>query len=149
MKTSARALSAAVILAAVIASATAPATAQDGDDTVKVTVKYNGKGPVNEKHRLWVWLFDNPQIGPGSIPIAEMALDKNGATATFPRVAATQVWIAVAYDEGGGFTGQAPPPPGSPIAMYGMKGPDSAPQPVTPGGKGAVSISFDDTVRMQ
>jgi hypothetical protein len=116
---------------------------------VKVTVKYNGKGTVDDKHRLWIWLFDNPEIGPGAITVAEMSLEANGETATFSSVAAKQVWVAVAYDEGGGFMGAAPPPPGSPVALYGSTGPDTPPQPVTPGAKGAVSITFDDTLRMQ
>ena len=116
---------------------------------VTVTVKYTGKGTVDANHKLWVWLFDNPNIGPGAIPIAEMSLDKNGTTAAFAEVAAKQVYVAVAYDENGGFAGQAPPPPGSPIAMYGVKSADAQPAPVTPGPKAAVTITFADTQRMQ
>jgi hypothetical protein len=115
---------------------------------VTVTVKYTGKGTVDANHQLWVWLFDNPDIGPGSIPIAEQAIPKNGGTATFSNVTAAQVYIAVAYDEGGGFGGQAPPPPGSPIAMFGAKGPDAPPEAVVPGPKAAITIALDDTMRM-
>ena len=115
---------------------------------VSVTVKYTGKGTVDSTHRLWVWLFDNPNIGPDAIPIGEQSIDKNGGTATFPSVSAKQVYIAIAYDEGGGFMGSGPPPPGSPIALYGAKGPESPAQAVTPGPKAAVTVTFDDTQRM-
>ena len=50
---------------------------------------------------------------------------KNGGTASFS-TASGEVYIAVAYDEKGGFMGQAPPPSGSPVMVYGMNGTDSA-----------------------
>ena len=113
---------------------------------VSVTVKYAGAGTVDENRRIWVWLFDNPNIGPDAIPIGEQSITKNGGTANFTTSA--PVYIAIAYDEKGGFMGQAPPPSGSPIAMYGMTGPNEPPQAVTPGATGKVSITFDDSQRM-
>jgi len=115
--------------------------------SVNVTVKYTGAGTVDADHRIWVWLFDNPNIGPESIPIGEQSVTKNGGAATFA-TSTTQVYIAIAYDEKGGFMGQAPPPPGSPVAMYGMNGPNELPQPVTPGAKGNITVTFDDSQRM-
>jgi hypothetical protein len=121
-----------------------PAAATDS-----VTVKYSGKGKVDATHQLWVWLFEDPNIGPGSMPIAEEAIDENGGTATFTNVPLKQVYVAVAYDEAGGFGGNAPPPPGSPIAIYGAKGPDDKAQPVTPGAKTSVTVTFDEKQRMK
>lgn len=141
-----------VMALAVVAAAT-PSAAQtqpvSAPTDVSVTIKYSGKGAVDANHKLWVWLFDTPAIGPDSIPIAELSLDKNGGTATFPNVTTKQVYIAVAYDEAGGFGGQAPPPPGSPIALYGVKEATDPPQPVVPGPKGKVTIAFNDAQRMQ
>ena len=139
----------AILMVLLAGMATASAKQAKPDGAVNVTVKYNGKGTVDANHRLWVWLFTSPDIGSQSIPIAEMSIEKNGGTASFPSVAATEVYIAVAYDEAGGFGGSAPPPPGSPIAMYGVKTSDTPPQAVTPGPKGAVTITFDDAQRMQ
>ena len=113
---------------------------------VNVTVKYTGAGTVDANRRIWVWLFDNPNIGPESIPIGEQSISKNGGTASFS-TASGEVYIAVAYDEKGGFMGQAPPPSGSPVMLYGMNGTDP-PQPVTPGAKGKVTVTFDDSQRM-
>ena len=140
-------LIAASAVAALVAWAPAGA-AQDKASTVSVTVKYTGKGTVDAKHKLWVWVFDTPDIGAGSAPVGEQAIEKNGGTATFQNISAQQVYIAVAYDEAGGFAGQAPPPPGSPIALYGAKTEKDKPQPVTPGPKGRVTITFDDSARM-
>ena len=122
---------------------------EGGANSVNVTVKYAGKGVVDANHRLWAWLFTTPDIGPGSIPIAEESIQKYGGTITFANVSAKEVYIAVAYDEAGGFVGNAPPPPGSPIALYGVKTGADQPVPVVPGPKGSVTLTFNDAQRMQ
>jgi hypothetical protein len=114
---------------------------------VKVTVTYKGKGQVDASHKIWVWLFDSPNIGAGSMPIDQAAVDKNGAEAVFANVAPGQVFIAVAFDESGTMAGDGPPPTGTPISL--LMGKDGAPAAVIPGEKGVVSITFDDTMRMQ
>ena len=50
----------------------APLTAAVAAGTLKVTVHYTGKGKVDASHKLWVWLFDTPNIGPGSMPIDQI-----------------------------------------------------------------------------
>jgi hypothetical protein len=112
---------------------------------VKVTVNYKGSGKVDGSHRVWVWLFDTPDIGPGSMPIDQLSMEKNGDVATF-EVTGNQVWIAVAYDVNGVMTGNEPPPSGSPIGIYSSA--TGAPEAVTPGAKGAVTVTFDDSQRM-
>lgn len=112
---------------------------------VKVTVNYTGSGKVDGGHRVWVWLFETPEIGPNAMPIAEMSLEKNGESASF-EVGHERVWIAVAYDEKGVMTGNAPPAPGSPIGIYASS--TGAPEAVTPGAKGVIVLTFDDSQRM-
>jgi hypothetical protein len=121
--------------------ASAPA---DIAGSVKVTVNYKGKGTVDAAHKVWVYLFDTPEIGAGSMPIDMSALDKNGSAASF-EVAASQVWVAVAFDQQGVMNGEGPPPTGSPIGILML---DGKPQPVIPGEKGTVTLTFDDTLRM-
>jgi len=140
-----RTLMAALGLAIALATIPLAARTRLSAGDVKVTVKYAGKGTVDSNHRLWIWLFDTPDISAGGIPIAEMSLDANGTSATFANVAQEKVWIAVAFDEHGGFAGSAPPPSGSPVTLYVEKG---APASVTPGPDTAVSVTFDDTRRM-
>lgn len=115
------------------------------DSSVRVTVKYTGKGAVDETHRVWLWLFDSPNIGPGAMPIAEISVGKNGDTVTFDSVAAAKVWIAAAYDEHGAMSGSAPPPSGTPIGIYASA--TGAPEGVKPGDKPAI-LTFDDSQRM-
>ena len=114
--------------------------------SVKVTVHYTGKGKVDPSHKIWVWLFDTPNIGPGAMPIDQVSIEKNDTVASFEAVAPAQVWIAVAYDETGGMMGDAPPPTGTPIGI--LMGKEGGPAPVTPGDKGAVSLTFDESIRM-
>ncbi len=114
--------------------------------TVKVTVNYKGKGTVDNKHLVWVWLFSSPEIGPGSMPIAQLTVDKNGGVATFDGVGAEQVWVAVAFDEQGTMSGDAPPPSGTPVGIF--AGPDGMPKGVVPGDKGVITLTFDDSFRM-
>ena len=110
---------------------------------VKVTVNYTGSGKVDGGHRVWVWLFDTPDIGPGAMPIGEISVVKNGEAAVF-EVSSDRVWVA--YDERGVMLGNAPPAPGSPIGIYSSS--TGAPEPVSPGAKGAVTVTFDDSQRM-
>ena len=142
-------------LAAMLAAAVAPSSgtlnaapldAHITDGTVKVTVTYKGKGTVDASHKLWVWLFDTPNIGAGSMPIAQVSLDKNTTEAVFDGVVGDKVYVAVAFDQQGAMMGDGPPPTGTPIGI--LAGKEGAPSPVTPGDKGATTLTFDDTIRM-
>jgi len=135
-----------LVLAAVMAAGVFGDTGRvQAAGAVKVTVNYKGSGTVDAGHRVWVWLFNSPDIGPGSMPIDQISVEKNGATATF-EVTDERVWIAVAFDEKGVMTGNEPPPPGTPIGIYAAS--TGAPEAVSPGAKGAVTVTFDDSQRM-
>ena len=139
---------AAAIVAGMIASvlsAGAAARGADAGGAVKISVKYTGKGDVDANHKIWVWLFDTPDVGPGSMPIAEMSMDKNGGDVSTD-VGGDTVWIAVAYDEAGGFGGMAPPPSGSPVAIH--SAPSGAPVAVKVAQAEKVMVTFDDKNRM-
>ena len=127
-----------------VASAAGPGP-DSQDSSVRVIVKYTGKGSVDESHRVWLWLFDSPNFGPGSMPIAELSVGKNGDTVTFGSVAAAKVWIAAAYDEHGAMSGSAPPPSGTPVGIYAST--TGAPEGVKPGDKPAI-LTFDDSQRI-
>ena len=139
----------AAILAATIAVPSSSLSAAANEvqaGTVKVTITYNGKGKVDATHKLWVYLFDNPNIGAGSMPIGMVAVDKNGADAVFDGVAGEKVYVAAAFDEQGVMTGDGPPPTGSPIGI--LAAADGMPIAVAPGPKGLAKLAFDDTNRM-
>lgn len=115
-----------------------------GAHEVSVTVTYTGKGKVDDSHELWVYLFDDPEIGAHSEPLAIQPIRKSGGTTTFKSVTADPVYIGVAYDENGDFDAMGEPPVGTPIAIYGKEGKTT---PVKPGPDAKVKITFDDTVR--
>ena len=114
--------------------------------TVKVTLNYKGKGTVDSSHRVWVWLFATPDIGPGSMPIAQHFIDKNGDAVTFDGITAERVWVAAAFDEQGGMQGDGPPPSGTPVGVF--MGSDGIPKSVVPGDAGTITLTFDDSFRM-
>ena len=132
-----------LLVAAAAMPFAAPAAASTG--SVKVTINYKGKGTFDAKHRVWVWLFDTPDIGPGSMPIAEVSIDANGSVATFDGIDVERVYIAAAFDESGTMSGSAPPPSGSPIGI--LMSADGRPKNVAPGEVGIV-LTFDDSQRM-
>ena len=124
----------------------AAASARVAAGSVKVTLNYKGKGTVDGSHRVWVWLFASPDIGPNSMPIAELTVDKNGGVATFEGISAERVWIVAAFDEQGVMSGQAPPPSGTPVGIY--LGSDGIPKGVAPGDAATAVLTFDDSQRM-
>ena len=124
----------------------APFAATANAGTVKVTIHYKGKGKVDASHKLWVWIFDSPNIGAGSMPMGQVSLDKNDAEAVFDGIAVGKAYIAAAFDETGSMMGDAPPPTGTPIGV--LMGSDGMPSAVIPDGTGAVALTFDDSQRM-
>ena len=124
----------------------AAASARVTAGSVKVALNYKGKGTVDGSHRVWVWLFASPDIGPNSMPIAELTVDKNGGVATFDGISAERVWIVAAFDEQGVMSGQGPPPSGTPVGIY--MGSDGMPKGVAPGDAATAVLTFDDSQRM-
>ena len=124
----------------------AAASARVAAGTVKVTLNYKGKGTVDGSHRIWVWLFATPDIGPNAMPIAELTVDKNGGVATFEGISGERVWIAAAFDEQGVMGGNAPPPTGTPVGVF--MGADGVPKGVAPGDPATTVLTFDDSFRM-
>jgi hypothetical protein len=115
-----------------------------------ISVEYTGKGAVDNDHRLWIWVFDNPDSStwPDSTPLALAMLTENGATHKFTGLP-KQVYFGTAYDEAGGYDGTAgPPPAGTPISVYGMADGGMAQAVGTGGDDAAVKATFDDSFRM-
>lgn len=124
-----------------------PPPAAAAAKNVSVTVTYTGKGPVDAKHGILVFLFADPNIGAGSKPLGPpQIIQKNGATATFKDVSAAPVYIAVVYNETGTYDGSQPPAPGTPMGIY-AKAPKQPAIPVTPGPKTTVKMSFSDATK--
>ena len=135
-----------VIVALALAALAAPAIVAQEAGKLKVTVEYTGTGTVDATHEIFVWVFDTPNIGADSVPIANDALTVNGSSLNFSGLP-KEVYLAAAYDEKGDYDGMSgPPPPGTPITIFGEAGVAKAIP--TGGADAAVSVTFDGTVRM-
>ena len=113
---------------------------------VTITVHYKGQGTVDSQHKLWIWVFDTPNIGPAAMPVREESLAASGGSVLVDGLTEDRVWIAVGYDERGGSTGNAPPAPGSPISIYSTGG--GAPTGVATVDRTEAIVTFDDSLRM-
>lgn len=135
----------AIVTLALVAIASPAIVAQESGQ-LKVTVDYKGTGDVDATHEVFVWIFDTPNIGADSVPIANDVITANGASVNFSGLP-KEVYIAAAYDEKGDYDGTSgPPPSGTPITIYGDMGVAKA---IPTGGADAtVSVTFDATVRM-
>jgi hypothetical protein len=142
-------VAAAVLLAGVVAArAQAPAATDAGK--LKVTVEYKGQaGTVDKDHKIWIWLFDTPTITADSKPIATGWLTENKASYKFESLPKT-VYLAAAFDDKGGYDGTSgPPAPGTPVIVHGGTGPGTGAAALATGGDdAAVTVTFDDTVRL-
>ena len=135
---------AATLVAVALGPAGLPVAAQGAD--LSVTVSYTGKGPVNDKNDILVFLFREPQPTATSQPLGVQYITKNGGTAVFKGVTGP-VYVVTVYDEKADYDGQSgPPPAGSPIGGYAK---DGKSVPVDPAKTPKISFKFDDSRRWQ
>ena len=115
-----------------------------------VSIQYTGQGTVDKDHRIWIWLFDNPDSSSwvNTPPLAVGQLSENGAAFNFSELP-KEVYIAMAFDEKGGYDGTSgPPPSGTHIGIYGMASGGSPAAVETGAEDKELKTSFDDSMRM-
>jgi len=118
--------------------------------TLKVTVKFTGAGPVDDKHKIQVFLFDSPDFtGGNAMPTGmQMTASKNG-TVTFSDIAGSPVYAAAIYDPKGEYDGASgPPPSGSSAGVYTKEPPKPEPIAIDAGRTVEVDLPFDDRIKM-
>lgn len=122
--------------------------AQATEGELGVTIEYKGTGTVDQDHRVWIWLFDTPNITADTMPLATGVVAENGKAYQFVGLP-KEVYIAAAYDEKGGYDGSSgPPPQGTPITIHGMATSGAATAVPTGGVDAKVVVAFDDSMRM-
>jgi hypothetical protein len=85
----------------------------------------------------------------GGPPAAVEPLDSKKGTVTFSNVQKVPAYVSAAYDPTGAWDAQSPPPSGSSLGMYTKNPPDPEPIDVALGKTVKVSVTFDDSVRVQ
>ena len=115
-----------------------------------ITVDYQGPGTVSQDHQLSVFVFDDPNMSADSLPIWTGQLADNQKTLGAGSFDASTIWVAVTFDETGGYDPFAgPPPSGSPFALYSTD-PTGMPTGVAlhDDQETEIAIAFDGTLRM-
>jgi hypothetical protein len=117
---------------------------------LEVRVNYSGTGTVDDKHKIYVVLWDSPDfVKSETMPfLIQSTSSKNGAV-TFGDVKKTPVYVSAAYDPSGQWDAQSPPPDGSSLGLYSKTPGEPAPIDLKAGGKTTIDLAFDDSVKMK
>jgi hypothetical protein len=122
--------------------------------TLQVQLHYTGSGAVDATHKIFVALWDSPGFTDNSGPpvAVKSATSKNGIV-TFSDVQKVPAYVSTAYDPTGQWDAQDPqagtPPSGSSLGMYSKAPPKPDPITITPGKIVKITITFDDTNKVQ
>ena len=117
--------------------------------TLKVKLNYTGTGKVDEKHKIFLFLFDTPDFRErGDMPVAVGTAAAKDATASFSNVAKSPVYLIAVYDPSGEYAGMSVPPSGSSLALYGDGTGKMAPIAIEEGKTAQVDLPFDDSIKM-
>ena len=112
--------------------------------TLQVQIHYTGSGTVDATHKIFVALWDSPDLTGGPPTAVQSTTSKNGSV-TFSDIQKSPVYVSAAYDPSGQWDASAPPPPGSSLGMFSTAPPKPDAVNVTPGKVAKVTITFDDT----
>lgn len=118
--------------------------------TVKAKMNYTGAGTVDEKHKIFVFVFDSPDfMQGGSMPVGFGSASAKDGTVTVSDLAVSPVYIAVCYDPTGGYDGQSgPPPSGASMGVYAKTPGTPEPVKIDPGKTAEITVAFDDSFKM-
>ena len=119
--------------------------------TLKVKLNYTGSGTVDEKHKIFVFMFDTPDFAttPEVNPIGMESGTAKDAMLTFADTGKSPVYIVAVFDPTGGYEGQSYPPSGSSLGIYGATPGKPDPIKIEAGQKVEVELKFDDSTKMQ
>lgn len=140
------------ILFGLLVTTSQRAVSQDSSAPAKLQVhlNYTGSGTVDDKHKIYVALWDSPDfVKGGAMPVdIQSSADKRG-TVTFSNVQKVPAYVSTAYDPKGEWDGHSgPPPEGSSLGVYSKTPGKPEPIDIKPGASATVNVSFDDSVKM-
>lgn len=118
--------------------------------TLTVTLGYKGAGAVDDKHKIFVFVFDSPDfVQGGGMPIAAGAATAKDGTIPFTDLSTSPVYLVAAYDPSGSYDGESgPPPSGSSMGLYSKTPGKPEPIEIEAGKAATITLQFDDTTKM-
>lgn len=139
-----------MLLLGMLVKASSQAKPETKTRTLNVKLNYTGAGTVDEKHKIFVFLFDSPDfMQGGAMPIGMSAGTSKNGTVTFADLTASPVYVATCYDPSGSYDGQSgPPPSGASMGLYSKSPGKPEPVEVEAGKTATVDLPFDDTTKM-
>lgn len=142
-----------VLLISALATVILPSRAQDkapAPRTLKVRLNYTGAGTVDDKHPIYVFLWDSPDFIKGqAIPFTSEPGKSKDAAVTFSDTGRSPVYVSVVFDASGNYDAQSAPPKGASLGMY-MKTPgEPGAVNIDPGKSAEIDLPFDDSMKMQ
>lgn len=118
--------------------------------TLKAKMNYTGAGTVDEKHKIFLFVFDTPDfMQGGSMPIGFGSASAKDGTVTVSDLSVSPIYVAVTYDPTGGYDGQSgPPPSGASMGVYAKTPGTPEPVKIDPGKTAEITVAFDDSFKM-
>lgn len=132
----------------------APPRASSQDSTagskLEVRVNYTGSGTVDEKHKIYVVLWDSADFTHGSgMPVELLAISSKSGTVTFLDVKKSPAYVSSAFDPKGEWDGQSgPPPDGASLGLYSKTPGQPEPIELKAGKITTIDLAFDDSTKM-
>jgi hypothetical protein len=128
------------------------ARAQAESSKLDVQVSYTGSGSVDESHKVYVVLWENPNFvteEAGAPPIDIKGVSSKSASVQFDNVQTNPVYVSMVYDPSGKWDASSPPPPGSSLGFYAKEPGKPAPVKLEAGKTTKISATFDDSFKMK
>ncbi|MGA2272295.1 MAG: hypothetical protein ABSH00_01990 [Bryobacteraceae bacterium] len=118
--------------------------------TLKAKMNYTGAGTVDEKHKIFLFVFDSPDfMQGGSMPVGFGSTSAKDGTVTVADLSVSPVYVAVCYDPTGAYDGQSgPPPSGASMGVYAKTPGTPEPIKIESGKTAEITATFDDSFKM-
>ena len=119
---------------------------QDQDrGSIEVEVDYTGSGKVHAGHKIYVGVFEFPDLESGP-PVGVKSIDAKNGRLTFSNLpSSSRYYVFATHASRSDYDASELPPSGSSLGVYSVEPPKPAPVEVAPGKTTSVKLTFDDS----